>query len=62
MADKEPAWIDSREVECNECRCGGWVGLQGRMLVHDHPCCPAFEKALADAGVEVVWVKDVAIS
>lgn len=62
MADKEPAWIDSREVEWNECRCGGWVGLQGRVLVHGHPVCEVFRRLLADAGVELVQVKDVALS
>lgn len=63
MKEREPpAWVDSRQVEWSECRCGGQVGIQGRVLVHDHPACEAFLQGLRDAGVELVKVKYVALS
>lgn len=54
--------MDSREFEWDECQCGGRVGIRGRMVVHDHPACEGFSKALAAAGAELVWAKDVSLS
>lgn len=55
----EVGTYDGSKVEWSECRCGGRVGLEGRVVLHSQPPCPSFLALCDQYGVLLQTFRDV---